>query len=341
MGIKFGDKLASGKNRKPLKSSKAVPADKKSKIRLLYIAGIVIFAAAAVLFFLLKGSKPDFSGTNAYNDLVKQCSFGPRVPGTEAHKKAREFFVERLKKYTDLVSEEHFTYRDKKDTSKIWEGYNIIASFNKDNTKRIMLCAHWDSRPWADNDPDPSKHNQPVMGANDGASGVAVLLEMARLFSIQKPDVGVDIVLFDLEDIGDENADEYPDKLNPFAIGADKFSEMNPNYQPAWGILLDMVGDKDLEIPKEANSVARAGSVLDKVWKAAEKFGYKEFKNETGGGVGDDHIVFLKRYIPVADLVQSPFPEYWHTTHDTPDKCSSQSLEKVGKVLVEVVYNEK
>lgn len=309
----------------------------------LYIAigACIIIIISVILYFTLGGNKPVFNGANAFSNLQKQCDFGPRVPGTEAHKIARGFFVSTLKQYTDLVSEQKFTYQDKHDANKIWEGYNIVASFNKDAANRIMLCAHWDSRPWADNDPDSSKHKQPVMGANDGASGVAVLLEMARLFSIQKPDAGVDIVLFDLEDIGDSGADAAPEKLNPFGIGSIKFVEMNPNYIPAWGILLDMVGDKNPEFPKEANSVARAGSVLDRIWKAADKFGYKEFKNETGSGVGDDHIVFIKKYIPVADLVHSPFPEYWHTTHDTPDKCSKETLERVGKVLVEAVYNEK
>lgn len=332
--------MASGKkkiNNRQIKPGK----EKKSKKNL--IKWVIIFsipAAALILFFLLRDSKPEFSGENAYKTLVQQCDFGPRTPGAEAHKKTKEFLISILNKYADLVSEQKFSYKDKHDTTKIWEGYNIVASFNKDNSKRIMLCAHWDSRPWADNDPDSTKHKQPVMGANDGASGVAVLLEMARLFSIQKPDVGVDIILFDLEDIGDENAEDFPNRLNPFAIGAKMFSDMNPNYNPAWGILLDIVGDKNLEIPKEANSMARAGSVIDKIWQAAKKLGIKEFKDENGGSVGDDHIIFLKRYIPVADLVQSPFPEYWHTTGDTPDKCSKESLGKVGRVLVEVVYNE-
>lgn len=333
--------MTAPKKKSTLKAAKSnKDNDGKRNIIKWLLIGIVPIAAV-ILFFVLRNNKPEFNGTNAFNDLVKQCDFGPRVPGTEAHNKAREYFVSTFKKYTDLVSEQNFVYKDKHDTTKIWKGCNIVASFNKVQTKRILLCAHWDSRPWADNDPDSTKHKEPVMGANDGASGVAVLLEMARLFAQQKPDAGVDIVLFDLEDIGDENAEQYPDKLNAFAIGALKFVEMNPSYTPAWGILLDMVGDKNLEIPKEANSIARAGSVLDRVWAAADKFGYKEFKDENGGGVGDDHIIFLKNYIPVADLVHSPFPEYWHTTHDTPDKCSKESLEKIGKVLVEVVYNEK
>jgi len=333
--------LSTKKKKNTLKSSpKNLPGlEKYKKLKWIFIGAIPVIVI--ILFFLLRDNKPAFNGENAYNDLVKQCSFGPRVPGTEAHKNAREYFVNTFKKYADLVDEQKIIYKDKHDTTKIWEGYNIVASFNKENKTRVMLCAHWDSRPWADNDPDSTKHKMPVMGANDGASGVAVLLEMARLFSIQKPDIGVDIVLFDLEDIGDENAESNPAKLNPFAVGAQAFSDTNPNYTPAWGILLDMVGDKNLEIPKEANSIGRAGSVLDRVWKAAKKLDIKEFKDENGGGVGDDHIVFLKRFIPVADLVHSPFPEYWHTTHDTSDKCSKESLEKVGRILVEVIYNEK
>lgn len=323
---------------KPSKKKQSVSVNKKYMKWFLFGLLPVI---AIVIFLVFRNNKPDFNGENAFNNLLKQCEFGPRVPGSEAHKKAREYFTNTFKKYTDLVEEQKFTFKDKHDTTKIWEGYNVVASFNKENKTRVMLCAHWDSRPWADNDADSSKHKMPVMGANDGASGVAVLLEMARLFSIQKPDIGVDIVLFDLEDIGDENTESNPTKLNPFAVGAQAFSDANPNYIPAWGILLDMVGDKNLEIPKEANSIGRAGSVLDRVWKAAEKLDIKEFKDENGGGVGDDHIVFLKRFIPIADLVHSPFPEYWHTTHDTPDKCSKESLQKVGSVLVEVIYNEK
>ncbi len=331
--------MGKGKKKPELKPKQKENPVKNKKI--IWLTGGTVIIIALIAFILSGGSKPEFSGTNAYSNLVKQCDFGPRVPGSEAHKKTKDYFIETLSKYADLVSEQKFTYQDKHDTSKTWEGYNIVASFNKDIPNRIMLCAHWDSRPWADNDPNPANRKLPVMGANDGASGAAVLLEMARLFKIQKPDVGIDIVLFDLEDIGDEGAESMPDKLNPFGVGSIKFVEMNPNYIPAWGILLDMVGDKNLEIPKEANSVSRASSVLNKVYAAAKKLGIKEFKDELGGGVGDDHIVFLKKYIPVADLVHTPFPEYWHTTQDTPDKCSAESLEKVGRVLVEVIYNEK
>ena len=323
---------------KQLLNSKKKSIDKK---KYLYLGSAVILIAAALLFYFLRDNKPLFNEELAYKDLKAQCDFGPRVPGTDAHEKAHKFIVENLKKYTDLVSEQAFTYKDKHDTAKIWNGCNIVASFNKDKAARVLLCAHWDSRPWADNDPDKSKQTEPVMGANDGASGVAVLLEIARLLSIQKPDVGVDLVFFDLEDIGDYQADEGHPDYNPFAVGAEYFLKMNPDYVPAWGILLDMVGDKDLAIPKETNSVSRASSVLDKVWQAAKKLGIKEFKDEDGGSVGDDHIPFLKKFIPVADLVQTPFPEYWHTTHDTPDKCSAESLSKIGRVLVEVIYNEK
>ena len=205
----------------------------------------------------------------------------------------------------------------------------------------MLLCAHWDSRPWADQDPDSTKWDQPILAANDGASGGGVLLEIARIFKNDPPDIGVDIVFFDLEDIGDENQVEEPGPdQNPFGIGSEKFVEQNPSYNPAFGILLDMVGDKNLSIPKELNSLARAGQVVNKIWDAAKKVGATAFKDERGSAIMDDHIPFLKKYIPVADIIQYPFPKSWHTTEDTPDKCSPESLQQVGNVLVEVIYNE-
>ena len=286
--------------------------------------------------------KPDFDGERAFKDLVKQVEFGPRIAGTESHNKTREFLVSELKKYSDLVSEQNFKYTDKHDTTKIYDCTNIVASFNTSSNikERVLLCAHWDSRPWADQDPDTSKRNMPVPAANDGASGVAVLLEMARIFKSDMPDIGVDIVFFDLEDIGDEIEDNPDPVKNPFGIGAEMFVEQNPEYRPAFGILLDMVGDKNLSIPKELNSIARAGQIVDKIWAAAKKVGASAFKDERGSAIMDDHIPFIKKFIPVVDIIHYPFPESWHTTGDTPDKCSPESLQQVGNVLVEVIYNE-
>ena len=308
---------------------------------LLIISACII--AAIVILVLFRNSKPKFDGKLAFAELVKQVDFGPRICGSIGHENTKEYLVGQLKKYADLVSEQPFRYKDKHDSTKIYEATNIVASFNISDkvTKRILLCAHWDSRPIADQDPDSSKRNLPVPAANDGASGVAVLLEMARLFEESKPKVGVDIVLFDLEDIGDENeSNKEIFSGNPFGIGSEMFVKDNPNYFPAYGILLDMVGDKDLIIPKEAYSVMRADDVVEKVWKAAAAVGSNAFVNQRGGAVIDDHLAFLRKSIPVIDLIQTPFPKTWHTTNDISSNCSYKSLQQIGNELVEVIYNE-
>ena len=309
---------------------------------ILVIISIIIVVVIIIIF--LRKPKPIFDGNRAYKELVKQVEFGPRISGTVGHNKTKEYLVAQLKKYADMVSEQTFDFKDKHDSSKIYNGVNIVASFNvaEDVSKRILLCAHWDSRPFADNDPDSAKHTLPVPAANDGASGVAVLLEMARLFAESKPKVGVDIVFFDLEDIGDELVSSKTNSpRNPFGIGSEMFVKNNPNYYPEYGILLDMVGDKELRIPKEAYSISRAGNIVEKVWKAALVVGSNAFVNEQGGAVMDDHIAFLKKSIPVIDLIHLPFPKTWHTVNDKPEYCSSASLQQVGNVLVEVIYNEK
>jgi hypothetical protein len=303
-----------------------------------------LLIVSLIFIVILRPGKPKFEGKRAYNELVKQVSFGPRICGTTGHDKTKEYLFSCLKQYADLVSEQTFNFTDKHDSTIIYKGVNIVASFNlsEEVTKRILLCAHWDSRPFADNDPVFTNHKLPVPAANDGASGVAVLLEMARLFAESKPNVGIDIVLFDLEDIGEEADSTKKNTIrNPFCIGSEKFVEQNPNYYPEYGILLDMVGDKDLRIPKEAFSAARAYNVVEKIWTAASTVGSNVFVNENGGAVIDDHIVFLKKSIPVVDLIHLPFPKTWHTVNDIPEHCSSESLQKVGNVLVEVIYNEK
>jgi glutaminyl-peptide cyclotransferase len=304
---------------------------------------ILIVISAAIIFIIPGTSKPEFDGKRAYQELVKQVEFGPRIPGTDAHKKTKEYLVSQLKKYADMVSEQTFDFKDRHDSTHVYKGVNIVASFNVsgDVTKRILLCAHWDSRPFADNDQDAAKHKMPVPAANDGASGVAILLEMARLFAESKPKTGVDIVFFDLEDIGDIlDSSKINSPQNPFGIGSEMFVKNNPGYYPEYGILLDMVGDKELRIPKEAYSMSRAGSIVEKVWKAASAVGSNAFIDEQGSGVMDDHIAFLKKSIPVIDLIHLPFPKTWHTTNDKPEYCSSVSLQQVGNVLVEVIYNE-
>lgn len=290
--------------------------------------------------------KPVFDGKGAFAYLEKQCAFGPRNPGSDGHQKCLDYLTQELKKYCDQVNLQTFTYVDKKDSAIRLNSTNIVASINKEpkKKKRVMLCAHWDTRPWADKDRDEANRRKPILGANDGASGVAVLLEMARIIKQQPLDIGVDIILFDIEDYGDHNFEMHPDSLNPYCIGAEYFTKNNKNYFPAYGILLDMVGDKNLDLPIERNSYTHAKDVVNKVWDAAKRLGKPAFHTTIEETVFDDHIAFIKIGIPCIDIIDFTYPDnsnrYHHTLEDTPDKCSAESLKQVGDVLVEVLYNE-
>ena len=317
-------------------------------IGLVVVVILAIIAGAWIVFF--RDVNPPFNGEHALEDIQTQVAFGPRIPGSEGHERTRAFLVETFERYAEQVGEQTFTYIDRHDTTHIVEGVNIVASFNLKprKQKRVMLAAHWDTRPFADRDLTESNRSLPVPGANDGASGVAVLLEMARVFAAEPPDIGVDIILFDLEDMGDNSNDQSTEEAaldsvtvrNPFAIGSEYFAEHQPEYRPEYGVLLDMVCDANLRIPKEANSVRYARPIVDKVWAAANEVGASAFIDEQGQAIMDDHFAFLQRGIRVVDLIHWPFPSYWHTVRDTPDKCSAESLQQVGEVLVELIYNE-
>jgi Zn-dependent M28 family amino/carboxypeptidase len=275
---------------------------------------------------------PAFNGANAFELLVKQCDFGPRVPDTPPHGKCREFLATELKPYADRVVEQSFEhyFEGLEKTAKLT---NIIASFDMTAGQRILLCAHWDSRPWADQDPDPNNHTQPVPGANDGASGVAVLLEVARVLKSTPPPVGVDIIFFDGEDAGIRGrSDTYLAGSRYFARNKDV------RYNPTMGILLDMVGDADLQLYKEGHSMRYASGVADRLWNLAAQIGVHEFIPSEKHEVIDDHVPLLEAGIPVIDVIDFDYP-YWHTVADTPDKCSAQSLEKVGRVVLAAIYN--
>ena len=243
-----------------------------------------------------------------------------------------EWIVSTLEPLADQVTRQPVTVSPNGDTLR---GTNIIASFNldPDENTRIMLSAHWDTRPYADQESDSTRRAQPIPGANDGGSGVAVLLEVARILSNEPPDVGVDILFFDLEDSG-------ADTTIPFALGSEFFAANNAHYRPTFGINIDMVCDRNLQIPKEINSVQAAGYIVDRVWRAAREENAEAFLDREGTAVLDDHIAFLSRGIPVIDLIHTPFPSYWHTLDDTIDKCSAASLGQVGNVLLRVIYEE-
>ncbi|HLF14410.1 MAG TPA: M28 family peptidase, partial [Bacteroidota bacterium] len=205
------------------------------------------------------------------------------------------------------------------------------------STTRILLLAHWDSRPWADEEADSSLHSRPVPGANDGASGVAVLLEVARHLKSTPPAVGVDILFTDGEDYGKHN------DPGGFLHGARYFAtHLPPGYRPAFGILLDMIGDARLEIPRERHSLDFAPDIVDLVWSTANRLGFSQFVDATQGRITDDHLPLNAAGIPTIDLIDFDYPDqtnrYWHTLQDSTDKCSPESLEAVGTVLLTVVY---
>jgi glutaminyl-peptide cyclotransferase len=272
--------------------------------------------------------RPKFDSKIAFDLLVKQCDFGPRPVGSEAHAKLRDYLIAEMKKYADKTVAQDFTYKGMPLT-------NVIGVFNPEAKRQVLLCGHWDTRPTADMELDPAKKKKPILGASDGASEIAVLLELARNFKEQKPDVGVIIVLLDGEDYGDF------EKNQGVFLGAQYFAKNHEGYHPEYGILIDMVGDKNLDIYREVNSQNYAPGTNNKVFRIARELGFgKNIIDDLKTNVSDDHFALNQAHIPTIDLIDFNY-EFWHTLEDTPDKCSAESLGIVGNLLAEVIYREK
>ncbi len=286
---------------------------------------------------------PEFDEHLAYEYILKQISFGPRNPNSQGHKLAREFLFSELKKFADTVYFQNFNYPGY--DGEILNCSNIIASLNLNEKNRILLCAHWDTRPRSDEDKNPENQNKPVLGANDGASGVAILLSLAKVLKDNKPDFGIDIVLFDAEDYGKKN-----DLMN-YSLGSKYFIQNKPNYiRPQFGILLDLVGDKEAVFKKEPNSLRFAPDVVDMVWKLASQLNLRTFSNEFSNPIYDDHVPLGEMGIKIiniidADLIgaDSPNPRrnYWHTQNDTIENIGKETLKEIGKLLNHLIYSIK
>ena len=273
--------------------------------------------------------RPKFDEKKAFDMLVKQCEFGPRPMGTPAHEKTAQFLLDELKKYADTTATQVSTYRGMPVT-------NVIGVFNPDASRKALLCAHWDTRPRADQEIAIGRRSRPILGANDGASGVAVLLELARVFKEQKPEIGIVMVFLDGEDYGDFERDEG------VFLGSRHFAKNVGDYRADFGILLDMIGDKDLNIHREQNSEQFAKPVNDKVFRIAKELGYgKQFRDDIKYTISDDHMpINQTARIPTIDLIDFDYAP-WHTLDDTVDKCSADSLKAVGETLAELIYREK
>lgn len=267
-----------------------------------------------------------FSGVAAFRHLERQVNFGPRVPGTEAHQKALDYFVSEFRRYTPSVQAEPFTVTDGDRTLQLT---NVVATFAPGKGDPAMLAAHWDSRPRSEQDEHREHRSTPTPGANDGASGVAVLLEVARALQQSPPPREVRLVLFDGEDWGET--------LDTMFYGSREYVRRHRAALPAWGILLDMVGDRDLHIQRESFSHRRARNLTDRVFKTAQRLGYSStFENREGADIFDDHLPFLEAGVPFVNLIDFDYPQ-WHTVHDLPIECSPRSLEIVGNVALTTV----
>ncbi len=277
---------------------------------------------------------PQFDGERAFRYLKAQTDLGPRNPNSAGHRACMAYLENELKRYADVVTLQRFTHKGYNETLNL---ANVFAQFAPAAEKRIILLAHWDTRPRAEEDADPSQRNKPIIGANDGASGVAVLLELARMFKEDPPPIGVDILLTDGEDYGDAQKDGNNEL---YFLGAKHFARTKPvTYRPQYGILLDMVGDRDLQLPLEQNSMRFAPQLMDLVWATAEEHGITQFIRVPGEMISDDHLPLNEAGIPTIDIIDFQYP-HWHTQQDTPDKCSPESLEAVGTVVAAVIYNK-
>lgn len=283
-------------------------------------------------------ASPDFNADSAYAYVQKQVDFGPRVVASSAHKACGDWIVKEFKKYAHVVTEQ-------KGSMINWDKKqipirNIIASFNPKLTRRILITAHWDSRPYADNDPVAANHQQAVTAADDGASGVAVMLEMARILAQKTPDVGIDFICFDAEDLGKSAFEDS------YCLGSQYWGRNlhQAGYKADFAINLDMVGGKGAKFVWEGYSIQQGEPVLRRVWDHAIQLGYSGyFFYFRSGAITDDHkYIYDYTSIPAIDIIcfnqETGFPAWWHTTHDTMENIDRGTLKAVGQTVLETVF---
>ncbi|MBU0528529.1 M28 family peptidase [bacterium] len=296
-----------------------------------------IFILTSIILINCQTDETQFNGNSAFNWLEQQCEFGPRNPGSNGYYQCQDFLIYNLKEFSDTVFTQSFTYTELRNNN-TYDLNNIVAQFNINSGKHLLLGAHWDTRPWADRDLDISNRSTPIIGANDGASGVAILMELAKMFNTNSPPINVTLVLFDGEDMGVEGVN------NSWAKGSQYFAENLPIQKPDFGIIVDMIGDSNLEIPIERYSYRVAPDLVNELWDLAEKLKLPAFQNRLGYDMYDDHIPLWEiAGIPAIDLIDFNYPNqrinYWHTLNDIPQNCSAESLEQVGQLLSNYIYS--
>jgi len=302
---------------------------------------IIVPAFIVLLFLILSCSSdknvviPEFNGERAYNYIEKQVSFGPRVPDTEGSRECRAYLVEFFDSLGANIDSMVFVHADKA-TGKEIRMVNIIASFTGIDSldkRRYLLAAHYDTRPRAEYDPDSTKRNEWIAGANDGASGVAILMELGNMFSNEKPNLNVDLAMLDGEDYGP------PGHLDEYFLGGKEMVRRGIKDKYDFALVVDMIGDRDLRIYKEQFSEKYVPEWNDRIWKIARELGETAFVDSVGEAIYDDHLSFNTIEIPSIVVIDFNYP-YWHTTQDTPDKCSPASLKSVGRVISTFIYRQ-
>jgi glutaminyl-peptide cyclotransferase len=276
---------------------------------------------------------PEFDGERAFGYIEKQVSFGPRIPGSENSGNCREYlmaFFDSLGATVDTMSFIHVNKFSGEEVPMV----NVIAGFegtDQKSSKKYLLAAHYDSRPRAEYDPDTTKRENWIAGANDGASGVALLMELGNLFASRRPRVSIDMALLDGEDYGP------PGHLDEYFLGAREMVRRNIGGKYEFALIIDMIGDRDLKVYREEFSNRYAPQLTDYVWDIAAGIGEDVFVDSVGYAVHDDHLSFLTIRLPSVVIIDFNY-DYWHTTHDTPDKCSPKSLRSVGRVVSTLLY---
>jgi len=290
-----------------------------------------------------------FNADSAYSYIDHQVAFGPRVPGSEAHRQCRDWLIASLKRFgADTVYVQDAQIKayngDKLPIT------NIIACYNSGASKRVLLAAHWDSRPWADKAFNANDSTKPVPGANDGGSGVGVILELIRNLAQNRPKVGVDFILFDAEDYGESGT--FDSNSESWCLGSQYWAKNIEPYTaenlPEYGIVLDMVGGKDAVFHYEAYSSQMAPNPTMKIWSEAERLGHGHiFERSVGGVIIDDHIPMNRAGIPTTDIIElnnhqtGAFPPTWHTLEDKLENIDKNTLKAVGETVLNVIYKEK